>query len=355
YTGGRPPNIASFYQMWDKVVATYGANPNAYFEVINEPYGYSSTDLNNLYNAWLGRYPNAPRGRVILDGSGLAMNVPSVGNDSRLNGTLLGVHDYTTFVGSPMDDETSWANHLAGEIGSFAGRTVATEWGGPMRRGSKYNIQWDTIDYSIPSGSYFADYIRGISSQLRALGMGSVYWPGVRDNDWYSLTTRSGSGSGTELSVVNPSGIVRLQYAWGIGNGGGTFVQIRNASTSLLVDAFGRAASGSNVGQSVSSGSTNQQWVIELSGTYVRIKDRATGLYLDGMGRTANGSPVGQSPSSNSTSEQWSVLTSANNVRIKNRVSGLFLDGMGPGGGSDLGQSADSGSSAQQWKILATG
>ena len=46
--------------MWDTVVAKYGGNPNAYFEVINEPYGYSTTDLNNLYNSWLATYPACP-------------------------------------------------------------------------------------------------------------------------------------------------------------------------------------------------------------------------------------------------------------------------------------------------------
>src|SRR3989440_6844621 len=53
YSGGKPPDTARFQQMWDTVVAKYGSNPNAYFEVINEPYGYGTGDLNNFYNAWL--------------------------------------------------------------------------------------------------------------------------------------------------------------------------------------------------------------------------------------------------------------------------------------------------------------
>src|SRR5690348_14921472 len=50
HTGGRPQNVTAFNQMWDKVVAKYGSHPNAYFEVINEPHGYSTSDLNNTYN-----------------------------------------------------------------------------------------------------------------------------------------------------------------------------------------------------------------------------------------------------------------------------------------------------------------
>lgn len=176
-SGGRPSDMTAFNQMWDKVVAKYGGNANAYFEVINEPYGYSAPDLNNMYNSWLARYSGVPRGRVILDGAGLATNVAAVGGDTRLNGTLLAVHDYTMFVGSPYDDETTWANHIASYIGGYADRTVATEWGGPMSPGSKYDIQWNTIDYSIPSGSYFADYIRGSAAGSAASAWGACTGP----------------------------------------------------------------------------------------------------------------------------------------------------------------------------------
>ncbi len=218
YTGGKPQNTSAFLQMWDKVVAKYGDNARAYFEVINEPSGYSTTDLNSMYNTWLARYTTVPRGRVILDGAGLATNVSAVGNDSRLNGTLIAVHDYSFFVGNPYTSETAWANHLAGLVGNYASRTVATEWGGPMSPGSKNGVHYDKIDYSVAGGNYFNAYIRGISSELRTLGMGSVYWPGLRDGDWYSMTTKTGSGAGIRLSLANASGLARLQYAWGTSN-----------------------------------------------------------------------------------------------------------------------------------------
>jgi hypothetical protein len=355
YANGRPANSAAFYQMWDTIVAKYGSNPNAYFEVFNEPYGYGNTDLDNLYNDWLTRFSGVPRGRVILDGAGDAQNVSAVGSDSRLNNTLLAVHDYSFFAG--YEDETDWANHLAGYIGGYASRTIATEWGGPMGPGSKNGVSYNSIDYSIPSGSFFADYVRGVSSELRALGMGSVYWPGLRDADWYSLTTKTGTGSGIKLSLVNASGLTRLQYAWGVGNGGGTYVRIVNAATGLAVDGGGRTANGSNADQWSSSGSRyEEQWTVENDGSYVRLKNRATGLYLDGEGRTSNGAALGQYSDSTSTNQQWSVLTDGNNVRIKNRATGLFVDGMGrTASGADLGQYADSNGTNQQWRITAAG
>jgi ricin-type beta-trefoil lectin protein/cellulase (glycosyl hydrolase family 5) len=355
YSGGEPASTSAFYSMWDTVVAKYGGNSNAYFEVINEPYGYGTADLDNFYNDWLTRYPSVPRGRVILDGAGYAQNVSAVGGDSRLDSTLLAVHDYSFFAS--YDDETEWANHIAGYIGSYASRTVATEWGGPMSPGSKNGVSYDTIDYSIPSGSFFADYIRGVSSELRSLGMGSVYWPGLRDGDWYSMTTKSGSGSSIKLSLVNSSGLTRLQYAWGVGDGGGTYVRIRNAATGLYIDGMGRTDSGANAAQYAdSSSSATQQWVIENDGNYVRIKNRSTGLYLDGMGRTTDGSVAAQYSDSNGTNQQWSVLTDANNVWIVNRATGLYLDGMGrTANGADLAQYSSSGSSNQQWRIVAAG
>jgi hypothetical protein len=354
YSGGKPTSTAAFNQMWDTIVGKYGSNPNAYFEVINEPYGYSNTDLDNFYNSWLARYSSVPRGRVILDGAGLAQNVPAVGNDSRLNNTLLAVHDYSFFAS--YEDENSWANHIAGSIGAYAGRTIATEWGGPMGPGSKNGVSYNTIDYSIPSGSFFADYIRGVSSELRTLGMGSVYWPGLRDGDWYSLTKRTGTGAGIQLTLTNPSGLTRLQYAWGIGTGGGSYVRIVDAGSGQDIDGMGRTTAGSTAGQWATSTSSNQQWTVENDGSYVRIRNRASGLYLDGMGRTANGSAVGLNSDTNSTSQQWSVLTDANNVRIKNRATGLYVDGMGrTTNGGDLGQWSDSNSINQQWKIVAAG
>lgn len=355
YTGGKPTSTAGFNQMWDKVVQKYGSNSHAYFEVINEPYGYGTTALDDMYSGWLARYPSVPRSRVILDGAGLAQNVAAVGGDSRLDGTFLAVHDYSFFAG--YEDETEWAEHLAGYIGGYAARTIATEWGGPMSPGSKNGVNYSAIDYSIPSGSFFADYVRGVSSELRALGMGSVYWPGLRDGDWYSMTSKSGTGSGIRLSLVNASGLTRLQYAWGIGSGGGTYVRITNAATGLYIDGEGRTTSGSAVGEASGSSSRNeQQWTVENAGHYVRIKNRATGLYLDGAGRTSDGSAAAQYGDSNSTSQQWSVLTDADNVRIKNRATGKYIDGMGrTGSGSDLGQWSDSTSANQRWRIVAAG
>jgi hypothetical protein len=297
-----------------------------------------------------------PRGRVILDGTGDAQNAASVGNDSRLNNTLIGIHDYSFFAN--YTTESQWAAHLAGEIGSFASRVVVTEWGAPMSPGTKNGVYYNKIDYTVPNTNFFDDYVRGESSEMRSLGVGSVYWPGLRDGDWYSMTSKTGSGANIQLSLVNASGLVRLQYAWGIGDGGGgggaTYVQLRNAASGLCVDGLGSTTNGTTAQQvTCNSTSTTQQWTMVADGSYERIQNRATGLYLDGMGRTANGSAVGQWSDTNSNNQQWTVAASGSNVHIANRGTGLYVDGMGrTASGSDLGQYASSSSTNQQWQLV---
>ncbi|HEU5356520.1 MAG TPA: ricin-type beta-trefoil lectin domain protein, partial [Actinocrinis sp.] len=361
YSGGKPASTSAFNAMWDTIVGKYGSNPNAYFEVINEPYAYSGTDLDNLYNTWLARYPSVPRGRVILDGTGYAQNAAAVGNDSRLSNTLIGIHDYSFFAN--YTTESQWAAHLAGEIGSFASRVVVTEWGAPMSPGTKNGVYYNTIDYTVPNTNFFDDYVRGESSEMRTLGVGSVYWPGLRDGDWYSMTSKSGTGASIKLTLVNASGLARLQYAWGIGDGGGnggggaTYVQLRNAATGLCIDGTGSTTNGTTAQQSTcNSANTNQQWTVVADGSYQRIQNRATGLYLDGMGRTTNGSAVGQWSDTNSNNQQWTVASSGGNVRVSNRGTGLYVDGMGrTASGSDLGQYASSSSTNQQWQFVPAG
>jgi hypothetical protein len=216
----KPPDMNAWWAMWKTVVDKYGANANAYFEIFNEPNMYSKTDLGNLYNSWLTQFPTVPKGRVILDGTGNAQNVSDVGSDSRLGGCLLAVHDYSFFGSESMTKESDWESHIKGEVGNYADRTVCTEWGGPMSPGSKNGKSYDYLDYSKSRTNYFEAYIRGISNQLRTWNMGSFYWPGLRDGDWYSMTIKSGAGANITLSIPNKSGLERLQYAWTEAAGG---------------------------------------------------------------------------------------------------------------------------------------
>jgi hypothetical protein len=249
----KPPDMNAFWNMWKTVVDKYGSNDNAYFEIFNEPNMYSKNDLVTLYTSWLTQFSTVPKSRVILDGTGNAQNVPDIGSVSSLDGCLLAVHDYSFFGSDTWTAESQWVSQFQGEVGSYSDRTVCTEWGGPMSPGSKNGISYGSLDYSQSPTNYFEAYLRGMSSQLRAWNMGSFYWPGLRDGDWYSMMTRSGTGANVQLSVSNQSGLAQLQNAWtgpapttdaGAGGSGGRGGSDAGAGGSTTGGAGGGAGTG---------------------------------------------------------------------------------------------------------------
>ncbi len=234
YSGADVRDMNAFWAMWTKVVDQYGDHPNMYFEVFNEPSHLNKTDLRTLYYNWLQRYSGFPQNRVILDGSGLAMYVPDIGSDSRFDNCLLAVHEYSFFGSTSSVKESDWENQIKGFVGNYANRTVCTEWGGPMGPGTKSGVYYDKMDYSKPPTNFFEAYIRGISNQLRQWEMGSFYWIGLRDNDWYSLTTRTGEGANIQLTINNQSGLDRVKYSWG-NYTQGPVVTITQPTSSLFI------------------------------------------------------------------------------------------------------------------------
>lgn len=208
-----PKNMNDWWSMWAKIVEKYGDHPNAYFEIFNEPHMYSKTELRDLYAQWLSKFPNVPRDHILLDGSGLAWNVPDIADDPRFEGCLFAVHEYT-FWNMSITTEQGWKNSFKGKVGKYIDRTVCTEWGGAMSPGDKAGVHYDYMDYNSTPTNYFMAYIRGMSDQLREWEMGSFYWPGLRDGDWYSMTKRSGEGANIKLEIVNQSGVDRMKMAW---------------------------------------------------------------------------------------------------------------------------------------------
>ncbi len=208
-----PKNMDDWWAMWKTVVDDYGTDPNAYFEIFNEPHMYSKNDLRNLYATWLSKFPNVPHDHVVLDGSGMAQNVPDIADDSRFDGCLFAVHEYT-FWNMSINTESGWKNSFKGKVGKYADRTVCTEWGGAMSPGDKAGVHYEYMDYNTNPTNYFMAYIRGMSDQLYEWQMGSFYWPGLRDGDWYSMTKKSGTGANIKLEIVNQSGVDRMHVAW---------------------------------------------------------------------------------------------------------------------------------------------
>lgn len=202
---GKIDDTTKFWAMWTTVVNKYTSNSKVYFEVFNEPHGYTLSQLTTIYNDFLVKYPSVPRGRILLSGTGYSDDVKGVGADSRFSSCLLSLHNYAFWA---TRTAAAWRTDWRNRMGSYASRTVITEFGATMNSGKDYQ-NGSQSDNEIA-------YIVSTSDVCRTDKVASVYWPGLRDGDSYSLQSRGGSGTNITLSTVNASGVFRLRYGWGL-------------------------------------------------------------------------------------------------------------------------------------------
>ena len=194
-----------FYDMWDVVIDRYKNADFVYFEIMNEPFGYSKNQLRNLCADWINRYPEIPKGRILVPGTGYSENVKNMASDSRFNGCLFSQHIYPWYGGHTS--ENAWKNELKGRVGSsYKSRTIVTEFGVEMTTGYVYQ-------YPISGSRHekqHKSFLFGVPNQIRDWNMGSIYWPGVRDGDWYRLFDRNG----TDLTKTNESGAFQVWWSY---------------------------------------------------------------------------------------------------------------------------------------------
>ncbi|WUW89789.1 glycoside hydrolase family 5 protein [Streptomyces sp. NBC_01451] len=200
-------DTATFWPMWDRVVKTYKNDEHVYFEPMNEPHGYTDTEWADIAAKWLARYRSVPRDQVFVSGAGYNDHVTSVCADPRLKGTYLSLHHYGFWKEYATYDQ--WVADLKVRIGDCANRTVADEFGAFMTTGFDYNKK--TPDNN------FINYMQAVTDTFRELKMGSVYWPGLRTDDMYSIQKLTGTTDRPWLVTTNQSGADRLAWGWGRG------------------------------------------------------------------------------------------------------------------------------------------
>jgi len=210
HQNGKPDDVTAFNTMWQTVITTYNDNPLVYFDIANEPYGYTEPAWADLVAQWLALFPNVPRARVlvagVVTGNGWDADVTQVGADSRLNGTLLNLHVYPSNSNSLT--AAGWEQVIQQKVGAYSSRTVATEWGAPLSGGVVYSGTGTPANVN-------AAFMMGVPDQFRAYPMGSCLWSGLEGTS-EGLTKINGSGSTLTLTVTNASALARLQYAWGL-------------------------------------------------------------------------------------------------------------------------------------------
>ncbi|GGH00093.1 RICIN domain-containing protein [Mucilaginibacter phyllosphaerae] len=290
---GKIDNVAEFWSMWQTIVTKYGNNSRVYFEIFNEPHGYTLTDWTTICAEWLSRYPSVPKGRILISGTSYSQDITGVGADSRFANCLLSIHDYTFFSDGNNKTAAQWESRFKSNIGAYSSRAVLTEFGVPMTGGKNY------------TGAITADqeiaYMQGLTNQVRAFGMGSVYWPGIRNGDSYSMQQLNGTGINLTVSNTNATGLSRLKYAWGVGTGGtdvfypAAYYRFINVNSGLALDVNSSSTnSGEGVLQWYPNGGNNQQWIITAgSNGFYKITNRNSSLALDVSGAsTSNGTGI---------------------------------------------------------------
>lgn len=353
---GKIDNTTEFWSMWQTIVTKYGSNAHVYFEIFNEPHGYSLTDWTTICAQWLSNYPTVPQGRILISGTSYSQDITGVGADSRFSGCLLSIHDYTFFSNGTLTTALQWENRLKGNIGAYSSRAVLTEFGIPMTGGKNYT--------GAIGGDQEIAYLQGLTNQARAYGMGAVYWPGIRTGDSYAIQQLNGTGTSLTVSTTNASGLSRIKYAWGVGAGGtdafytGAYYRFLNVNSGQALDVNGGStANGAGIIQWPQNGGNNQQWVIANNGGgYYKITNRNSTQSLDvNMSSTANGAGIIQWPWNGGNNQQWQLTSTSDGIyKVINRNSGLALDvnGASTTNGAGIIQWPYSGATNQQWQIV---
>ena len=188
---GKIDNYDQWKTMWQTLDAAYAWDGTVFFEPFNEPYGYSRTQWLNIAQDFRN-FTTKPENRILIGGTGYSENVSAIGGDSRIGNCWLSLHIYSWW--GSFTSESLWKSLLSTRVGSYANKTVLTEFGVPATTGK---------DYGKLSSDFEVCFMRGVCSKLKELNMGCCYWPGIREGDSYRLFTTEAAPEVTNWSLMN--------------------------------------------------------------------------------------------------------------------------------------------------------
>ena len=175
-------NMTTWNTMWSTVVAAYGTNDLVYFDVFNEPSGYSSADFITLVENWMTANPSVPANRVLV--AGYQTDIDVLAQGAALPDCLLNIHIYDNNTETAATAEANLKTH----VGQYYNRTVVSEYAG---------------------GTAF---LTGLTTQMKAYGMGSCYWAGLEGTG--GIAKLSGTAPNYTLTVNNAATLAIIQSGW---------------------------------------------------------------------------------------------------------------------------------------------
>lgn len=211
---GYVDDLPTWYSMWDTLIRQYRDNPRVFFEPMNEPHGYTSDQWRTLTADWLKKYDQVPRDRVLVSGVGYNGDASAICNDRRFDGTYVSLHNYAFWN---TRDYPGWVKDFQERIQGCSGRIIVDEFGALMTTGIDYSASATSQDAE--TNNYVA-FMQAATDLMRAEGLGSVYWSGLRTSEpgRYTLMSVHDQDGRITLTVNNASGLRLVLWGWGIGD-----------------------------------------------------------------------------------------------------------------------------------------
>ena len=175
-------DMTTWNTMWSTVVAAYGNNDMVYFDVFNEPSGYSSADFITLVKNWMTANPSVPANRVVV--AGYQTDIDVLAQGAALSDCLLNIHIYDNKTETAATAEANLKTH----VGQYYNRTIVSEYAGGT------------------------DFLTGLTTQMKAYGMGSCFWAGLEGTG--GIAKLSGTAPNYTLTVNNASELTLVQSGW---------------------------------------------------------------------------------------------------------------------------------------------
>lgn len=346
---GKIDDTATWNAMWNTVTAEYGHNPRVYFEPMNEPFGYTLDQWVAICTQWLADHTAIPRSRVVISGTGYNDDVAGVGGTAALDGTLLSLHFYGYWAN--YTTEADWISNLLPRIGGYAYRTIIDEAGSPMTIG---------LNYGAHNGNVYTAYLAATTDIARGMGMGMVYWPGLRTGDSYSIESVNAKGKLVDNSA---SGVAQLEWGYGYG----TVPPVNDqpaapAGQELIGSASGRCADvpgfstsdGTQLDIWDCNGGGNQTWGYTSTHELTVYGDTCmqAGASAGTSANPASGDAVTIQACTGAANQQWTV-DDADGTITSAAGTNLCLDtaSSGTADGSPLVVATCSGAASQSWKM----